>query len=186
MPWSRWFYLLDERSSFALLTFTIILILRQKHLTQPDSFDDTFGANTHFFALKGVTEKEDIIFLIFETIDLTQLRVDDVVIVPNNFMKIVASIVNILQLSIPGQKRLNTLLPLINTLNTMHSQYPQMIDPLLKHLVQLIHIQLLLLPLTHNLVYLLYTRLSRLYRWHYLLHQRCLLCYLWKLVLYVL
>ena len=85
-------------------------------------------------------------------------------IVCNNFMKIIASIINILQFSIPGQKGFNTLFPLINTLYTVYSQYSKMIDPLLKHLVQLINIKLFLLPLRYYLVYFLNACLSRLDR----------------------
>lgn len=63
-----------QRGSFRCCLFLILkiasLILIQQHLADPDSFQDTFGNNTHFFTLKRVIQEENIWFFRLESIDL--------------------------------------------------------------------------------------------------------------------
>lgn len=43
------------------------------------------------------------------------------------------------QFDVAGQHRLNALLPLVNTLDTVDREDPQVVDPLLEQLVELGH-----------------------------------------------
>ena len=58
---------MDQRSPLALLRL-LVLVLTQQHLAQSDPFDDTLGHHTHLFALEGVVEEKNIIFLALETV----------------------------------------------------------------------------------------------------------------------
>jgi len=176
---------MNQGSSLTLLSLVVVVLVEQ-HLAQPDPLDDAFRDDTHFFALKSIVQEKNIVLLALEAIDIAELRLDNGVIVVQDLMEVVLVIVNILQLDIPRKRRLDTLLPLIDTLDTVDSEYPEMVDPLLKEFVQLGHSHLLLLPLTQDLVDLLQTSLPRIYRGHHLLDQGSLLCHLRKLVLYIL
>ena len=171
-------HLLDERSPFTLLPFPLVLVFDEQHFTEPDPFDYTFGNNTHLFALEGVVQKENIMFFVLEAVDLAEFTADDGVVVLHDLEEVVPAAAEVLQLDIPGQEGLNALLPLVDALDAVHRKDSQVIDPLLEQLVQLSHRQLLLLPLTYYLSYLLQTGFPRVDRRHYFLHQRGLLGHL--------
>jgi hypothetical protein len=72
----------------------------------------------------------------------------------------------------------DALLPLIDALDAVNGEDPQVVDPLLEHLVELVDIDLLLLPLLDDVGDLLQTALPRVDRGHHLLNQGGLLGHL--------
>lgn len=72
----------------------------------------------------------------------------------------------------------DALLPLVDALNAVNGENPQVVDPLLEHLIELVDIDLLLLPLLDDVGDLLQAALPRVDGGHHLLHQGGLLCHL--------
>ena len=107
-------------------------------------------------------------------------------VVVHDLMQVVFPLVYVFQLDVSGQGGLYALLPLVDALDAVDGEDPEVVDPLLEEFVQLGHRQLLPLPLPNDLANLLQTSLPRLDGGHHLLHQGRLLGHLRKLVLYVL
>jgi hypothetical protein len=141
---------LNKWSSFGLLFF--VFILSKHNLAESDSLDEIFGDIADLLTFKRIIKEKRIRLFFLKVVNLVDFGINNFMKVIDDFLQIRFSIMNVDWLDFLFKNCFKRLLPLINALNAMDGQNPEMRYLLFERFTHFSGVHLFSLILFDNLV----------------------------------